>query len=408
MKKVSFFPIITLFMLLINSFIVCAEEVYPPGEIYAVEKIITDSYPDTRQRAQNAKGSWKQDSTGWWWEYPDGSYAINKWEYINNKWYYFNKDGYMLRGWQNINGEWFYLETTGNSTFPIGAMVTGWYEINNYWYYFYSTARFEHTAGAMAMGWLNIDGYSYYLYLEQTGDNPQGSMATGWINIGGELFHMDETTGRLIANEAITLGINVYTDSTFRAEFNDEITVDEIFELVGIPFEKTWNLLFNVDEYESSGLPIDKCKQGTTSDCTCVENSKCKDTTDTEYHHKNSIKLTNLLKEKYPANSSYLVVGLSGTPRFCCYNGKEHHYNYGLTTNKQYTYCGADKDDISHTIRVIQHEMSHMFGCLDSPHDSEKLCTMNGGYDNFPLYTENIWCLDCRNGIFVRSSHQGL
>ena len=62
----------------------------------------------------------------------------------------------MLRGWQNINGEWFYLETTGNSTFPIGAMVTGWYEINNYWYYFYSTARFEHTAGAMAMGWLKV------------------------------------------------------------------------------------------------------------------------------------------------------------------------------------------------------------------------------------------------------------
>lgn len=169
-----------------------------------------------------------------------------------------------------------------------------------------------------------------------------------------------------------------------------------------------WREYVTVDEYESSGLPIDKCKQGTTSDCTCVENSKCKDTTDTEYHHKNSIKLTNILKEKYPANSSYLVVGLSGTPRFCCYNGKEHHYNYGLTTNKQYTYCGADKDDISHTIRVIQHEMSHMFGCLDSPHDSEKLCTMNGGYDNFPLYTENIWCLDCRNGIFVRSSHQGL
>ena len=34
-------------------------------------------------------------------------------------------------------------------------------------------------------------------------------------------------------------------NQTFRAEFNDEITVDEIFELVGIPFEKTWNLLFN-------------------------------------------------------------------------------------------------------------------------------------------------------------------
>lgn len=384
-----------------------AEKIYPPGEIYAIEAITTDSYPDMRKRAENAEGSWQQDDTGWWWQYPDGSYPTNQWEYINNRWYFFNEDGYMLVGWQNINSEWFYLETLGNSTFPQGAMVTGWYEINEYWYYFYSTAQYEHTAGAMAMGWLNLDGYSYYLYQEQTGSNPQGSMATGWINIGGELFHFDEENGRLDTGEAITLGVNVYTDSTFRDEFSSVMSVDEIFELVGIPFEKTWNLLFAVNEYQSSGLPIDQCTQNAASDCVCVENADCSDSTDTQYHHKNSLKLVRLLKEKYPAGY-YLEVGLAGSPRLCCYNGKNHHYNYGITTEKQYTYCGANRSDITHTIRVIQHEMSHMFGCVDTPHDENKICTMNGGYDNFPLYTENIWCSDCRNGIFIRSSHQGI
>lgn len=156
MKKLSVFSMIAICIFLINSFTTFAERAYPPGESYSVEKITTDSYPNMRLRSQNAEGSWQQDDTGWWWQYPDGSYAINKWEYIDGRWYFFNQDGYMLQGWQNINGEWFYLETTGNSTFPAGAMVTGWYEINNYWYYFYSTAQYEHTAGAMAIGWLNM------------------------------------------------------------------------------------------------------------------------------------------------------------------------------------------------------------------------------------------------------------
>lgn len=136
MKKLSVFSMIAICIFLINSFTTFAERAYPPGESYSVEKITTDSYPNMRLRSQNAEGSWQQDDTGWWWQYPDGSYAINKWEYIDGRWYFFNQDGYMLQGWQNINGEWFYLETTGNSTFPAGAMVTGWYEINNYWYYF--------------------------------------------------------------------------------------------------------------------------------------------------------------------------------------------------------------------------------------------------------------------------------
>jgi hypothetical protein len=98
-------------------------------------------------------------------------------------------------------------------------------------------------------------------------------------------------------------------------------------------------------------------------------------------------------------------VGLGGSKLMCRYNQKAHHTNYGITIDKQYTYCGTDKNNVSHTIRVIQHEMSHMFGCKDT--HSQALCTMNGGFDAWPLYTENIWCQDCRNGIFIRSSHQG-
>ena len=373
-RRIAF---ITVCILLINCFISNAAWFYPPGTDEPVEGIVTDSYPNVNSRVVNASGSWQHDATGWWWQYSDGSYAINKWECIDNHWYFFNSDGYMLVGWQNINSEWFYLEPHGNSTFP---------------------------AGAMAKGWLNLNGFSYYLYLEKTGQNPMGSMAKGWINIGGEQFHLDETTGRRIEGEAITLGVNVYTDSTFRKEFSGVMTVDELFRIVGIPFEKTWNLLLDIDEYHSSGLSIDLCTQAASKLCSCVPDVNCSDSTNTEYHHKNSLKLVNELKNNYPAGY-YLEVGLGGSKLMCRYNQKAHHTNYGITIDKQYTYCGTDKNNVSHTIRVIQHEMSHMFGCKDT--HSQALCTMNGGFDAWPLYTENIWCQDCRNGIFIRSSHQG-
>jgi len=49
--------------------------VYQPNTNIPVEEITTQSSPTiaTRTATANPEGSWKQDSIGWWWEYPDGN-----------------------------------------------------------------------------------------------------------------------------------------------------------------------------------------------------------------------------------------------------------------------------------------------------------------------------------------------
>ena len=42
---------------------------------------------------------WKQDNTGWWYQYSNGTYPKSTWRQIKGKWYYFNSNGY----WVNNN-----------------------------------------------------------------------------------------------------------------------------------------------------------------------------------------------------------------------------------------------------------------------------------------------------------------
>ncbi len=39
---------------------------------------------------------WKQDQTGWWYQYDDGSYAKDGWSWIDGRCYYFSNEGYCL------------------------------------------------------------------------------------------------------------------------------------------------------------------------------------------------------------------------------------------------------------------------------------------------------------------------
>lgn len=47
-------------------------------------------------------GEWKQDATGWWLQNDDGTYPVNKWEWVDGnkdgiaECYYFNESGYCL------------------------------------------------------------------------------------------------------------------------------------------------------------------------------------------------------------------------------------------------------------------------------------------------------------------------
>ncbi|KXB66241.1 cell wall-binding repeat protein, partial [Parvimonas sp. KA00067] len=116
-------------------------------------------------------GSWKSNSTGWWYEYSDGSYLKEEWKYISGSWYYFNSGGYMVTGWNLLGNDWFYLKDSGamaenewigdyylgkggymltNTTTPDGYRVdkngrwiTGsWKSYNGIWWYEYSDGSY--------------------------------------------------------------------------------------------------------------------------------------------------------------------------------------------------------------------------------------------------------------------------
>lgn len=164
-------------------------------------------------------GAWKHNSKGWWYAYPDGTYAKGMkrignatyyfdskgwmktgWQHAtgNSDWYYFNKSGAMKTGWLKTGGKWYYLNPSdgkmntgfynvGNTHYysnSSGVMKTGWQKISNNWYYFASS-------GAMKTGWAKISGKWYYL-------NPSnGIMKTGWLDEGGQRYLL-RSSGQMI------------------------------------------------------------------------------------------------------------------------------------------------------------------------------------------------------------------
>ena len=132
--------------------------------------------------ATTGSGTWKKNSVGWWYEYPNGSYPASKWAYIGGEWYYFNASGYMATGWKKLGGTWYYLESSG-------AMATGWV-------YWYGTWYYMDSSGAMATGWVK-DGSTWY-YMDGS-----GAMKTGWINWNGSWYYL-KSSGAMAANEYIS------------------------------------------------------------------------------------------------------------------------------------------------------------------------------------------------------------
>ncbi len=82
---------------------------------------------------------WVEDTVGWWYRLPDGTWPANMWCYLPYKgvveWYYFNADGYMVTGWfTDADGKRYYLNPLSDGL--KGRMLTGWQQIDGNWYYF--------------------------------------------------------------------------------------------------------------------------------------------------------------------------------------------------------------------------------------------------------------------------------
>lgn len=94
----------------------------------------TDSRQDslqgtnTQQSGQNT--GWIQDSTGWYYRKPDGTYAAGEWLNLDGVEYWIDPNGYMATGWRLfVNGDWYYFRSSG-------AMAKDyWVQDNGKWFY---------------------------------------------------------------------------------------------------------------------------------------------------------------------------------------------------------------------------------------------------------------------------------
>lgn len=112
--------------------------------IVALAAMLFFAAPMTTEAA-DGEGSWKQNATGWWYEFSDGSYLTDGMFEIDGEWYYFDAAGYMKTGWVLVE-----YDFGGEGDEPIDEPIPA------DWYYFKSN-------GAMAKGWLQDGADWYYL-----------------------------------------------------------------------------------------------------------------------------------------------------------------------------------------------------------------------------------------------------
>ena len=170
-------------------------------------------------------------------------------------------------------------------------------------------------------------------------------------------------------------------------------------------FRTKWNMLFTHSVANINDNYISACPTASlNSICTCSKN--CTNSTSTFYHHTNSGKMLNAFSNSI-SDSNYDIFVILTAAKLCLINDSTNiHSNdiAGLAFLKgDWAICNlSPKSSEIINGRVIQHELSHLYGCNEGVCSGEKLCIMSGGYDETALLSTNdIWCSNCENSFKV-------
>lgn len=97
------------------------------------EEESSEDFTKLMKQYEEERKLWRQDDKGWWYQNPDGTYAMNEWRKIAGIWYHFDHIGYMQTNWfRDIDNKWYYLNADG-------SMRTQRLLEQGIWYYFDET-----------------------------------------------------------------------------------------------------------------------------------------------------------------------------------------------------------------------------------------------------------------------------
>ena len=187
-------------------------------------------------------GTWKQDSTGWWYSYSDGTYAKKKWVEIDKNYYYFDDNGYMVEK-QYRDGYWVDENGIRSSKYRGGVWKT---DKTGKW--------FEDTTGYYPTScWLVIDGDYYYF------DNSGYAQVNKWV----DGYYLDKD-GKWVKDAKFTDFSGTYTESIAG---RGVITIKNVYDM-NYSIEVKWSgSASDLAEWKMNGT-FDSNGNMTYKDCT--------------------------------------------------------------------------------------------------------------------------------------------
>lgn len=188
-----------------------------------------------------ALAGWESDSSGWWYEYENGSYAKPGIREVEGQRYCFDSNGYMQTGWQYVYWKWFYFDNSG-------PQAMGWTQLDGKWYYLD-----PEDDGAMRTYWLELPDAKKKSKMNRYYLDEQGVLQTGMFFLsdetnGSRYAYQADENGVLMRNKTVKSGdTEIKYDSDGIIHFRNAQTKREARETG----EDEWQLLLSDSELES-------------------------------------------------------------------------------------------------------------------------------------------------------------
>jgi len=204
--------------------------------------------------------------------------------------------------------------------------------------------------------------------------------------------------------------VAVFMDGSYQATYGGTNEINVTMDGAAMPFLNRWNIKLKPTFLNTSSFPTDSCTLPSATECNSgICGANCYPD-----HHKNITRNLEYLRDQLAPlplyKSSDLFLGVTACKICWQKNGVHNTYILGLsyTTGKQGMVLNNKTRGQMLNVRVIQHELSHIYGCTS---DSKAQCTpykdciMSGGFDQIKQYDlPSIWCDHCSEE-FNRALH---
>ncbi len=193
------------------------------------------------------------------------------------------------------------------------------------------------------------------------------------------------------------VNIKVGTTKSYDENHDSKDAISIYIANMSKPFKNRWNIAFNPTAYDNLyGLPEYACTRwnGLCEFNTCGAN--CSNNGVSANHHKNMYRtFFHLLDNMTLGNNAFRVVASASEYCYRRDDGSHGRSAVGMSADRL-ALSEAKIHKPIETVRIMQHEISHLYGPDDGVCSKGFLCIMSGGFDQNSTYDlPNIWCEGC-------------